>query len=424
MSDLAMVNTRVYVIGQTVDPVLYYYADASKTINVSVYDINGSQVGTGTSYNLNDKLNTIYLGDYLSSLNLSEGYYTLKIGDFVFTIVAVNGAITTPTEQDGEIERIVVMHKPTGLMAELPKTAPVIPYSSNFTVVIYYHNNSKKLGKLVVYDGLNQYETDWVRKAILQFQVTFPDYNTMYQYLIVHLNTPTSNVAYAIGRIAQDSIEDAIKVNGLFAITPILGDVIDYKVDIDNKKLTYSVIARLGFGWDSVKRSLYAIIGGAVILGGVMGGIAIAGASGGVATVAGIAVAGAGISLGLYLLHKATSDSGQEEEKWMKAIRDTYTTGTQNITASKDTALGALDYWCQQGAITQEACNDLRQKILDLYNTSITVVKELYEQAKGCYEAGKKAGEKNKWLYAGGGALGGLVLSRIGGNKVILERIR
>jgi len=391
-------------MGNTVDPVIHYYSNSSKTITVTIYDVNGNSISS-TQFNVNSGLNNIQLGDWLSSIqNLQEGYYILDINGNYVTIVVSQGSINVPNPVN-KVKKIIIYDKVTGLYLEIPRDAPLVPYGSNrFMTFIYYHDDDKRLGKLHIIDGSNEIETDWARRAIISITVGFSSIDDMYSYISRYIDDSDSNVASVIGRIANSSKEDAVKIASMYHLITPIGDLINWKLDIENKEITMDIVVRLGWGWRKVWDVIKYAIAGALVGASVAASIGITVGTYGTGILVAGAVSGALFGIAFKMVG---SDNGKDWQEKLKSDRDQ---GVDNVTKAYSDAMNTLDYYYQRGEISDDAYNALKQKITTIKDVAIQSINEIYEDSKKCYQAGYNDAKSKYIKYTIVAGVGGLFI--------------
>jgi len=437
MTDYYMLQERIWVTSWTTGPTLYYYADAAKTVTVTllhedgtpVTDSNGNTVQTSLS--AVQGINSLDLGDWLSAVSITwnEGMYLLEIDNgtqkfYAPFIIATSGQSLPVTETD-KIKKIIVQHIPSTVYIELPPTATTIPASSSFRTLIYQHNDDTKLGRLVSIVGTStEFDTKWIRNAIIQLDIKFSDLNSLAAWLAKfgYISQPNSDTAKAIGDLLNNDPSKVVSILGLYGVlTGINSRILDYQIDATNYVVSIKMLVRLGFGWNDIADALKWALGVGAIVGGVAAGIAVAVGTFGLGTAIGIGIAAAGITFGLKLLFGSSSDTstgtGSDITALKDNIADVANQGKQHITAQYNNALTDLDNLHSQGQITDTAYNTLKTDIENLYKESITVIDEIVEESKKAIDEAYEKGKKDMYPWVFGAGLGGTILGVIIGKR-------
>ena len=412
MADFVVLDTRLWVPGNDLHPKAYYYADSQKQITIALYDANLAQVASDT-INVNSGLNEINVGEWLFNLANwpGEGYYVLQLGNSFIPIVVTTGDTTQHLQEKG-IKKITVFDKATMLYLDLPPDSPYIPYSSRFMDIVYYHDDAKKLGKLKVFDYPRVLETDWARYAVMKIGLSFNSVDDVFRYLARYIATSSREAAEVIGKIAANNVEDAAKIAAMYQIMVPFGDLINWKVDLNNLEITMEIGVRLGWGWDSVFTVLKYIVAGVVAGGAAMAGIGVTLATGGIG---GLVIGGAIAATGMAIANLIVSyGSGKE---WSEKIEAKANEGISNVTKAANEAVNTVDYYYNRGEITKEARDAVVSEINKIKETAINAINEVKETAKQCYQAGYNDC-KNKYIkYTAGAGIGGAVLGLLIGRR-------
>lgn len=410
MVDFVTLENRVWS-GEYSGINAYYYADSDKQITVALLDVYGNSVYS-TTKNVSAGINTIDIADilYNSGVTINDGYYILQIGDFYITfIVSKNGSVSNfamGTDYEGKVKKIMVWDTKSGLFTELPPSSTIVP-TGQFISFVYAHDDQKKLGKLVIFQGTSSTETDWARYAIIEVSIGFNSVDDLYNYVANYVDATDQYSAQVIGKIANSSKSDAVKIASLYHLYHPLGTILSWSLDLDKLAISMKIAVRLGFGWHDVWRAVKYGLAGAIAGAGVVAGVAIAVGTFGAGAVIGGAVAGAALGVAYSFI------SSSNDSNWSNRITQTASEGIANVTKATGDALGTLDYYHNLGEVSDEAYNAIKQQIEHIKDVAINAIKELEKEAKDCYQAGYNKCKQKYEKYVIGAGAGGLVLGSL-----------
>jgi len=442
LTDYYMLNPRYWIIGYTTGFDLYYYTTTDKTLTIRLRDGNGDiekdDAGNNIelSYNAVAGINDINLADWLSAANKSswnEGTYLLEITDgtttFYATFLILNGAVTLTVDEPDKIEKIIVYDNVSTIMIELPKSSTEIPSSDRFRTLVYLHNDTTKMGRLIVYNGMDvEIDTKWVRYAIMEVTVKFNSLQDIASYLAKHgyVSNPHPDVVNAIGKLLNSDPQKVVNILGLYGVLPYMNSrILDYFIDTVNYEIKAKLLIRLGFGWNDLAEALKWALGVGVIVGSIAVGVSVTVGTFGLGTAIGIGLAAGGITFGLKLLSGNSSDNsngqGSDISDLHNNVDNTGQKGKQNIQNQGNNALNDLDNLHNNGEITDNAYNILKQDIQNLVQASITAIDEVIDEAHKsideAYKRGKNDGRNEMIPWTLGAGLGGTIIGFIIGKR-------
>ena len=441
MVDYYMLSTRIWVTSWTEEPELYYYADTDKTLTLTLYDADGNAVKDNSgntiqlTYNAEQGINNISLGDWLSAANKTwaEGTYIVGInngsGEMYIPLMIVSTAMGIPVDYQDKIQKIIVQDMITNLILELPPTTTVIPASTRYRTIIYQHDNDKQSGRMVSYRGTSrEFDTGWVKAAILKITYRFNTLQDMISWLsrMAYVRSPNTDTAKALGQIANTDPSRLANILSLYGVIPAINSrILDYTIDTDSLEITVKALVRLGFGWKDLQSILLKAAAVGIAAGSVAAGIGIALGTWGLGTAAGIGLIAAGITLAIELWKGSSSteptSTGTTLYDLHKDVEQTGQQGINNVTSQYNKALNDLSTLHDSGQISDTAYQTLKTDIDNMYSTTVTAIKEVVEEAgkdiDKAYSKGYSDGKASMypWIAVSGGvgtALGYLLGKR------------
>jgi len=414
-------NTRLFTIGNPYDPHLYVWSEESFTGRLRLFDVAGNYIDEMEISVQAQQLKDVLLGDWLDQKIQEEGFYILDVFGTPLTLLAVAASMSSYTPDHDYLRKILVMDKVTGLVTELPPNSPNIPASNRYLVVRYYHNEEEGKGKLLLSEGFATQEIGWARFAVLRQTFTFENEQAMLRFMIRHAWAMDADRTEAIGRIAARDIQKALSIMGLYGTALGLGRMLNYKIDVANRKITVDTLIALGFGWEDVKRGLRYAAAGAIAGAAIGAAVFLTVSTAGAGTIAAGAIVGAGVGFAASLLTSADTPS---DRQYLIVINNIYQEGVENVNNAYNKAIEDLNALHQAGEVSDRAYQILKADIDMLYNVALQSLKDVYETAKGGYDAGYNDGYKagyskaksddEKYIIAAaaGGFIGGVALSK------------
>lgn len=445
MAVSASSNTQVWVYGQTVDPVIVLANNAAtdETVYIKLYDVNGNIViddTTGTAVPANG-VTTVNYGDVMSAQTLApaEGFYTIRIITASYTItipliIASAAAIDLPTPGadvpgTARIHAVMVQHKPTGLVAMLPPDPNTrVPYTDNFIVMAYLHDDAAKKGAIWYRDGTNSWvATKWARRAIIEYTYQFNSYEEMASWLILHNKDGSLETLQALGRLfAEGRYQSIARVAQLHFVEPAvlgLGRLLDYKVDLTNLTVTVKSVVTIGFGWFDVKRALAYAAAGAIMGAGIVAAGASTVLAPGVGGIIGGAIVGATVGFATDIIAQyaqgTTSTSGggggllPSSDNYIGNVKDVGEQGKKNIEQSYNDIVAEIDTLEQNGVLTQQQAQRLRELAANLKNVAITAIDDTITECKAALDKCVSDYRLRMMVSGVGGAVAGYIVGKV-----------
>jgi len=437
MTDYFTLNNKMWIRGWLSEPVIYYYADADKTITIKLVDPNGNYVTNATdtpislTYNAVQGVNEINIGDWLDANKdyFTDGIYALEIDNgstkfYIAIIVSSAGSsIPVPSDEQQYIKKIIVYDKVLGISIELPPNASTIPYINRYMTLIYLHNDDKGIGRIRIYGYDEDMDTGWARRGIWRLSLSFNSLNDLITFLASHTypRNYDSETLSAIVKIISNYPELAPDILGLYGIMPLFGrsNILGYNVTVDTDNNIYridmDIYARIGDLWSDIWGAIGSACAGAAAGAAVGSIVPVLGTATG-------AVVGGLAGLAIFALNKyfsTTSTTTTDEEKG--AVTNTAEEGKRRVTKIYNDALADLENLHNAGEITDNAYNILKADLEALYTTSIKAIDEVAEEAvkkiDEAYNKGYNKGVSDSKIWIVGAGAGGLALGFLLGKR-------
>jgi len=284
------------------------------------------------------------------------------------------------------------------------------PVGGRFSSLLYMHDPDKKVGRLIIPLSPSQaYDTGWGTYAIITFSLGFENIATMrdWLYRIAYLHSEYKGYLLDIYENQNITDTDKIKILAPYVayhlVSYLDGRCLGAEVDSTNYKITYEVYVRLGssnIDWGK----LLACIGIGAGIVAIAVGTAVSGGAIGIALIS----AGAfltGVSVG-YIITRETSSPPTDVEK--SKIYDEAKIWIEKTKNVANEALSTLDYYYNQGQITQTAYEAIKSEIERLRDTAIQGIQEVADegakQVDNAYNEGYNDAKEDyvKWIAVSG----------------------
>ena len=437
MTDYFTLSDKMWIRGWLSEPVIYYYADADKTITIKLVDPNGNYVTDATdtpislTYNAVQGVNEINIGDWLDANKdyFTDGIYALEIDNgstkfYIAIIISSAGSsIPVPSEEQQYIKKIIVYDKVLGISIELPPNASTIPYIDRYMTLIYLHDDDKKIGRIRIYGYDEDMDTGWARRGIWRLSFSFNSLNDLITFLASHTypRNYDSETLSAITKIISSYPELAPDILGLYGIMPLFGrsNILGYNVTVDTDNNIYridmDIYARIGDLWSDIWGAIGSACAGAAAGAAVGSIVPVLGTATGavVGGLAGLAI----FALSKYFSSTSTTTTSAEKQ----AVINKANEGKQNVTRIYNDALADLENLHDAGEITDNAYNILKTDIEALYSTSIKAIDEVVDEAvkkiDDAYNSGYDKGVSDSKMWIVGAGMGGLALGILIGRR-------
>ena len=409
MVDFCTLSSRIWPILNDATPHAYYYADSDKTVKLQAYDPMMRSILAKDSVDVQVKkgINDINLGSLLSewlkpelASSLQDGTYIVCLGDYCFSMLFVNGYTGVREDYEQYVKKMVAFDNVLGTQVDLGVEKTYVPIgeiygaaSSRFTVALYLHDDERRLGKLVLYHGVQVDETPWARYAVIDYTVSFDSYEAMWQYVAKYLAVGGMTVAEALGMAANADPEKAATIAAAYQIRVPFGRLVGWRIDPEKKQIVMRIAVRLGWGWDEAIHALRYVLAGAVAGAGLAAAAALTMGSLGAGAVAAGAIAGGAIGLAYSLI-------ANSEDEYAQRIQEVAQRGIQDVNNSIDMAEQSLKALQEAGHIDAYAASVIGKDLEYIRTVAVNAIKEVAEEAKGAYQAGYNKGYNDaKWKY-------------------------
>lgn len=435
----SILNPKIWVHGQTVDPILYIanQRQTSEDVTISIVDVFGNVVTSTSITILNGTRTTVQLGDVLSAVSPApdEGFYSVVVqptsvpGHTHPLIIAAGGATDLPTPgaelpSTARIQTVLAQDKETGLIALLPPDPGTqVPWSDRFLVTVYVYDTATKKGAIYWRDGTGTWQhTEWARRALVEYTFQFNTVDEMAVWLLAYSNADTADEANALLDLFIDKrYNELARIAQLYFTEPAiigLGRLLDYKVDIDNLKITVKAVTYLGFGWGTILNAMKYALAPAVIGAGAAGTVAQTIGAGGLGALAaaGITAGATGLILATQQITGGTTSGGggvlPGPEDYMGTVRAVGEQGKQNVDSAYNDANNTLDTLYENGEISLTAYNTLKNKIQVLRDAAFSAIEDTVNECRNALDK-CVSDYKVRLLLAGlGGGVGGYILGK------------
>ena len=426
----------IIIYQKTHDPVIPISSDLPTQVIVKIKGRNGNyyryQVldevlrvkysSDWTQITSDDFFTEILDGSVVSTL--TEGTYLVKVdvatqpndGNIVesnsivlFLVTPTNVYLASLGTQKGTL---VIRDNYLGAVYEIGGVTGSVsmPVSGRFSSILYLHDYQNKVGKLIVPTSPSSaVDTGWGTFAIIRITLNFENVSIMrdWVYRMAYMYSDYKSTIIDIYQNANITDTDKIKLvapyTAYHVIRALNGRCLNVYVDPVNLQLIYDVYVRLGDINVSLGQ-LLSVVGVSVATGGAIAlGLAAGGATGVGLAVVGVVVGGIAI---YQILTRDTSKSPTDSE--MLAVSNKAEEGRQNVKNATNNALQTLDYYYNQGQITQTAYENIKAEILNVRDTAINAINELEDESKNqindAYDKGYNDAKEDylKWVAVSG----------------------
>ena len=285
-----------------------------------------------------------------------------------------------------------------------------MPISGRFSSILYLHDYQNKVGKLIVPTSPSSaLDTGWGTYAIIRITLNFDNISVMrdWVYRMAYMYSDYKSTIIDIYQNSNITDTDKIKLiapyTAYHVIRALNGRCLNVYVDPVNFQLIYDVYIRLGDINLSLGQ-LLSVIGVSVATGGAIAlGLAVGGATGVGMAIVGVIVGG----IALYqIITRDTSQPPTEQEK--QIISQKAQEGRTNVENAVNDAISTLDYYYNQGQITQTAYENIKAEILNIKDVAVNSINELEDEAKtqidNAYKDGYNDAKEDyvKWIAVSG----------------------
>lgn len=404
MSIAVGINQHIYVLGNTVDPqlILANNGTVDETVNIGLFDINGSQVVADISVTVPaGGTTTVQYGDTLGAqTGLTEGFYVIRVAgttETFFIPLIITGAvtndlitITNSIPATAKIHTVLVQHKPTGLMILLPPSdTTYLPYTSDFTVIVYVYDYAQKKGQIWIREGIGNWtSTKFARKVLIEYTYKFNSISELAGFLVLYSKGDFETQQTLAQLYAKGLYQELAEISQLWFVEPAslgLGRILDYKVDLQNLEIKVKAITYMGFGWEEIKTALKYAGAGAIVGAGIGASAFLTIASAGTGAIVAGAILGASLGTAYSILKSddqldQKSSSGitdviaPDSKNYIIIVKDIAEQGKQNLISARDQAINTLNQLLQNGEITQSAYDKLLDAINNVYITGVSAI--------------------------------------------------
>jgi len=435
----AVLNYNIWIDGWLQDPRLYVYSELDDTVVIQLVDENLNAISDTLSQSITAGRTEIVIGDFLdaqqSAYGFGDGFYflTVKFSNQGITLILplfIALAGVSPINDDGNLHTIYLLDKVTGRGIKLPASMTTIPSSDRYLYFLYFYSDGK--GRMLICDKLMnvQADTGYHKHVVMKFRLKFDNTKAMLLFML--------SKAFGIPRNVFDNLYDAIFAGDYSTAVKLLTPFISIgvpdlmlSVDVDtaNNEIILKTRAYLGwFEWfDNFVRGFLigCSVGGGV---GALVGSILPGIGTGSGALAGCLIGGA---IGGYteIVNSGNEPIDTPDTEIFVVVPPSKSSefeqerdeNKQKVEQHYNDAVTVLDEWLNEGKITQDDYNRMKQildswkitvdEIIDeYYNELINTWKEAY--TKG-YNDGKKKGiEESKWWIIGAG-VGGLIVGAV-----------
>ena len=412
-------TSRVYSSVQSNSIYACFWGEPGETsITLEAYNLKNEKVAD---------LGTIYDGTcgalhlWSSFTDLPDGIYVLKGGNAVEYILKTSDPVVLVDKN--KLMRIIVFDKQTGFTFEAPPMDFVPHNPDKYVVILYYYDKDKKLGRLVVRSE-STYDSGWTKYALLKVRYRFntlTDMNKFLAQLTSNSEDPSAIAellgAWVKGNISDDDISPIISVYAVNSMVKTFqGRVVSIDVNKDELTVDVTISIPLGFGWEEFKRALLIVL--IATLAGIAGGflgVALAayiGASTIGAAILGFGTAGMLGGLAALLAYKST-----EQPPSVTILVDNVNKAIQRINNIYNEALNNLSTLYNQGKISDEAYNTIKNDLERLHTASISALEDAKKYIEDAYNSGKEDARKEMVPYIGGAFVAGMLVGYMIGSR-------
>jgi len=367
---------------------------------------------------------TTYVLDGSSISGLSEGAYLFRVdvstqpsengikdsGSIVLFLVAPTNVYLASLGTD--VAELYILDNYIGAGYRIGGLTGSVscPVGGRFSSLLYFHKPDKRQGRLIIPISSSQaIDTGYGTYAVIRFTLGFQNIATMRDWLYRIAYLHSQNKGNLLDIYENNNITDTDKIKMLVPYTAkhilqyLDGKVLNVQVDTTNYQIVYDLYVRLGFAnidWGKVLAcvgigaGIVAIAIGTAVTGGALGiGLATAGGF-----ITGMSV--------LYLITREPSTPPTEQEK--QIISSKASEGRTNVENAVSEAISTLDYYYNQGQVTQTAYENIKAEILNIKDVAINSINELEDEAKTQIDNAYKDGyndakeDYTKWIAVSG----------------------